>query len=134
MFGNKRNAHVSALRRALGRGHLSLFLGSGVSAKNGLPSWENLVLGMFYDAIPPQDLRGWRPYPNYLFAIAEWHLSKARDPSTLSLVKYGSTINRISNFSRASTTCYMQVTSIKMVFPSNGWWEQNFDWQIHRLH
>jgi len=35
---------------------------------------------MYFSAISEEYLQGWRPYPNYLFAIAEWHLDRTHEP------------------------------------------------------
>jgi SIR2-like domain len=73
-----RNDIIERLRTAYQRGELTLYLGAGISAGNGLPSWERLVLAMYFAAteadIPIQ------AHPNYLFAIAEWHLQRRREP------------------------------------------------------
>lgn len=75
-----RESNISALREAYQQGDLVLYLGAGVSVANGLPPWDKLVLAMYFAAISPQPMKGWRPFPNYLFAIAEWHLDRAHEP------------------------------------------------------
>ena len=59
-----RNDIIERLRTAYQRGDLTLYLGAGVSAGNGLPSWDRLVLAMYFAAteadIPIQ------AHPNYL--------------------------------------------------------------------
>jgi hypothetical protein len=35
---------------------------------------------MYFSAIAEQKMNGWRPYPNYLYAIAEWHLKRSSMP------------------------------------------------------
>lgn len=72
--------HLDRLREAFQRGDISLYLGAGVSAGNGLPSWDQLVLAMYFSAISAQSMGDWRPFPNYLFAIAEWHLERSKEP------------------------------------------------------
>ena len=71
---------LTKLRAAFRTGDLSLYLGAGVSVGNGLPTWDQLVLAMYFSAINAQSMRGWRPFPNYLFAIAEWHLKRSHEP------------------------------------------------------
>lgn len=72
--------HISDLRRAFRQGELGLYLGAGVSTGNGLPAWDSLVLAMYFSAISPQPMRGLHPFPNYLLAIAEWHLNQFHEP------------------------------------------------------
>ena len=73
-------ASLETLRRAYKQENLTLYLGAGVSVANGLPTWEKLVLAMYFSKISEQSLGGWRPYSNYLFAIAEWHMSNSSEP------------------------------------------------------
>lgn len=77
---NNRKEILDTLNDAFQRGELALYLGSGVSVDNGIPQWDRLVLGMYFEAISPEPMKGWQPYPNYLFAIAEWHLSRSHEP------------------------------------------------------
>jgi hypothetical protein len=71
---------IRRLRKALQEGDLTLFLGAGVSVGSGLPNWQQLVLAMYFDALEEAEPRGLRPFPNYLFAIAEWVLERRREP------------------------------------------------------
>jgi hypothetical protein len=71
---------IDTLRNACHQGNLTLYLGAGVSVGNGLPTWEQLVLAMYFAAVSKQHLGGWRPFPNYLYAIAEWYLDNSREP------------------------------------------------------
>ena len=75
-----KEARLACLRKAYTEESLTLYLGAGVSVGNGLPTWEQLVLAMYFSAINEQSLHGWRPFPNYLFAIAEWHLRRTAEP------------------------------------------------------
>jgi hypothetical protein len=75
-----REENLKALHAAYADGNLALYLGAGVSVANGLPPWDQLVLAMYFAAISPQPMGGWRPFPNYLFAIAEWHLKRGHEP------------------------------------------------------
>lgn len=68
------------LREAFKDQQLSLYLGAGVSVASGLPTWDKLVLSVYFAAISEAKLGQWRPYPNYLYAIAEWYLREAKEP------------------------------------------------------
>ena len=59
---------------------LALYLGAGVSVGSRLPSWEKLVVSMYFATVSEQKMRGWRPYPNYLYAISEWYLKRLSEP------------------------------------------------------
>ncbi len=69
-----------ALCEAFHNQNLSLYLGAGVSAGSQLPTWEKLVVSMYFAIVTEQKMAGWRPFPNYLFAISEWFLGKLREP------------------------------------------------------
>lgn len=76
------NEALTHLQVTYGSANITLYLGAGVSVGNGLPTWEQLVTSMYFGALDQaaQD-RPERPFPNYLFAIAEWHLKQHRaDP------------------------------------------------------
>ncbi len=75
-----RTASIKALRTAFGQRRLTLFLGAGVSVANGLPTWEKLVLSLYFSTISEQQMNGWRPYSNYLYAISEWYLKRSIEP------------------------------------------------------
>ncbi len=79
--------HVPEIRQALARREVTIYLGAGVSMGSGLPSWEQLVLAMYYQALSGTDLHGWRPFPNYLFAIAEYHLRHSAEPPDITAQK-----------------------------------------------
>lgn len=79
------------LRRAFGQGRLTLYLGAGVSAASGLPTWQRLVLAMYFDMLSNANHR---VYSNYLHAVSEWMLQKSPDPLEITAQKirvhYGS--------------------------------------------
>jgi len=58
-----------------------------VSIASGLPSWDALILAMYFKVMDHQRLGIWRPYPNYLFAIAEWQLQHLQEPLEISARK-----------------------------------------------
>lgn len=93
-MGESRKSCIAGLRRAFGQKNLTLYLGEGVSVGNGLPTWERLVLAMYFAAISAHKMQGWRPFPNHLFAIAEWHMKRGHEPLEITarkLKKYFST-------------------------------------------
>jgi hypothetical protein len=75
------------LRDAYKKKNLTLYLGAGVSRDSGLPSWDALVLAMYFKVMSQQRLGRWRPFPNYLLAIAEWQLAHLREPLEISARK-----------------------------------------------
>jgi hypothetical protein len=75
-----KNEALDALRKAYREQDIALYLGAGISVGSGLPTWERLVLAMYFSALSKESLGGWRPFPNYLFAIAEWHLEHGHEP------------------------------------------------------
>jgi hypothetical protein len=71
---------LGELKAAFAQKKLALYLGAGVSLGSGVPSWNQLVLAMYFSAIS-EDWKGmWRPYPNYLYAISEWQLNRLHEP------------------------------------------------------
>lgn len=75
-----RKQSVEELRKAFKKKNLTLYLGAGVSVANGLPTWNQLILAMYYAAISEERMQGWRPYSNYLYAIAEYQLARSEEP------------------------------------------------------
>lgn len=93
-MAESRKSCIASLRKAFSQKNLTLYLGAGVSVGNGLPTWERLVLAMYFAAISVHKMQGWRPFPNYLFAIAEWHMKRGHEPLEITarkLKKYFST-------------------------------------------
>ena len=70
---------IQLLRNAFHDRNLTLYLGAGVSIGSNLPSWEKLVLAMYFSKISQETLGGWRPFSNYLYAIAEWQLANSTE-------------------------------------------------------
>ena len=48
---------VERLRQAYNAGNLTLYLGAGVSVGNGLPTWQQLVLAMYFNALDDAEPR-----------------------------------------------------------------------------
>ena len=71
---------LQKLRSAFQEKNLTLYLGAGISIGSSLPSWEKLVLAMYFSKISQENLGGWRPFSNYLYAIAEWYLDNSTEP------------------------------------------------------
>src|SRR5437016_4074639 len=82
-----RSPYLDALRTAYDRGNLTLYVGAGISVGNGLPTWSQLVLTMYFTAIKGDWKYRWRPYSNYLFAIAEWQLRQRPEPPEITAQK-----------------------------------------------
>jgi SIR2-like domain len=98
---------ISNLRSAFQQRALGLYVGAGVSLANGIPSWDELVLAMYFAAISPEPMRGWHPYPNYLLAIAEWHLNQSREPLDITARKIQRYIKTSNQFLKVlRTTLY----------------------------
>jgi SIR2-like domain len=77
----QRTVDIEQLRKAYHAGNLVVYAGAGISVGNALPSWDKLVLAMYFSAIKRDDIvEAIRPFPNYLLAIAEWHLERRREP------------------------------------------------------
>src|SRR5580765_8251075 len=75
-----REQSLQRLRSAYGARDLTLYVGAGLSVGNGLPTWERLVLAMYFIAINQDELIGSSIFRNYLFAVAEWHLDLRHEP------------------------------------------------------
>src|SRR5262245_12579192 len=75
------HGHLPRLKAAFQKGQLSLYLGAGVSKPNGLPGWEELVQALYFTTLNDESfINEMRPYPNYLFALAEWVLRQKNEP------------------------------------------------------
>lgn len=94
----QREQAVQSLREAWHDRQLTLYLGAGVSVANGLPTWERLVVAMYFDLISRQKLDGWRPFANYLYAIAEWHLERVAEPLEITARRLRSGYERPEDF------------------------------------
>jgi hypothetical protein len=79
-FVSRTGESIDSLRKAYQSGNLSLYLGAGVSVGSGLPTWDKLVLAMYFSALSKNAQRPWKLYPSYLFATAEWHLERSNEP------------------------------------------------------
>lgn len=77
----KHETHIEALKNAFKKGKLTLYLGAGVSMASGLPAWEELVHSLYFKTIKDDSVDySLRPFPNYLFALAEWVLKQKSEP------------------------------------------------------
>jgi hypothetical protein len=56
---------------------------------------------MYFAAIQPQPMRGWHPFPNYLLAIAEWHLKRSDEPLDVTARKIRKYIKTPKEFLKA---------------------------------
>jgi|SRR5271157_1197004 len=75
-----RSEIIGELASAFNQKNLTLYLGAGVSVGSGLPTWDRLVLAMYFSTMADKTMKGWRPFPNYLYAIAEFHLKRGQEP------------------------------------------------------
>ena len=73
-----------SLGDAFDRGRLTLYLGAGVSAPSGLPTWQRLVLAMYFDMLNRSNRNA---YSNYVHAVAEWMLRESPDPLEITAQK-----------------------------------------------
>ena len=75
------NNHLPVLQKAFEKGNIAFYLGAGVSKPNGLPSWEELVQALYFSTLEDESyIYELKPYPNYLFALAEWVLKQKNEP------------------------------------------------------
>lgn len=72
---------LNDLKKAFQKGQLTLYLGAGVSKDNGLPSWDELVQALYFSTLTDEQvINELHPFPNYLFALAEWVLKQKNEP------------------------------------------------------
>ena len=99
MTANKNTGALENLSKAYKSRRLTLYLGAGVSVGSGLPSWEELVLSMYFSGIKESPIApGLRPFPNYLFAIAEWNLERRAEPLDITARKVRNTYQNQNSF------------------------------------
>jgi hypothetical protein len=79
------NKAIKELKDAYNERNLTLYLGAGVSIPSGLPSWEQLVLLLYFRTLKADINYG--VYPNYLLAISEWLLKNKNEPLDIILRK-----------------------------------------------
>lgn len=89
---------MEILKQAIQGKNLTLYLGAGVSIGNGLPSWDKLVLALYFKKISNERLGKWKPFPNYLFAISEWYLNKYKEPLEITARKIRSSYSKQEDF------------------------------------
>lgn len=93
-------------------------MGAGVSLASGLPSWNQLVLALYHRAASG-DLKNarWLPYPNYLYAIAEWQLEHGHESLEITARKIEKFYNEESElFQDLKATLY---AGLVMNLPAN---------------
>jgi hypothetical protein len=99
--------HLIALKDAFSKGDLTFYLGAGVSKPNGLPSWEELVQVLYFNTLGDESyIQNLRPYPNYLFALAEWVLEQKNEPLDITIRKIKQWYDDDEFIDRLSNTLY----------------------------
>lgn len=79
---------LQEMQQACKSRRITLLLGAGVSMGSGLPSWNTLVQMMYFSALDSRWQReGITAHPGYLFAVAEWQLSRTREPNEITARK-----------------------------------------------
>jgi SIR2-like domain len=89
---------LAELRQAYRDNNLTLYLGAGVSLASGLPNWNQLVLALYHRAASGDWKTRWVPYPNYLYAIAEWQLERGHEPLEITARKIRQFYNNENEF------------------------------------
>lgn len=75
------NGHLPSLQEAFRNGRMTFYLGAGISKDNGIPTWEAFVQALYFTTLRGEDyINELRPYPNYLFALAEWVFNQKKEP------------------------------------------------------
>lgn len=101
------NDHLSTLKAAFQRGNLTLYLGAGVSKPNGLPGWEELVQALYFTTLNDESfITEMKPYPNYLFALAEWVFRQKNEPLDIIIRKIRQWYEGKDFIGMLSTTLY----------------------------
>ena len=78
-------AIINDIKNSFNDRNLSIYLGAGVSIPSVLPSWDQLVLLMYFQTLNA-DL-GVNVYSNYLLAMADWLLKKKNEPLDIAIRK-----------------------------------------------
>lgn len=105
------NEIISFCKKQFNKGNITLYLGAGVSVDSNIPSWDKLVLAMYFSTISEQQMpEGWHPFSNYLYAISEWYLKSSSEPLEITarkLLKYYDSKGKEGAFlDRLYTTLY----------------------------
>lgn len=56
---NRTEESLTNLRKAHAAGNLVIYVGAGVSVGSGLPTWQKLVLAMYFSALSKQSVKQW---------------------------------------------------------------------------
>jgi hypothetical protein len=104
---------LDALRAEFQRGRLTLYLGAGVSRDSGLPNWNTLVASLYYSAVNKDWNPEWIAFPNYLYALGEWLLTKSGEAPEVIAGKvenyYGSSIRFAEELKRTLYLPWQQI-------------------------
>jgi hypothetical protein len=69
----------STLKDVYRHGNISFFLGAGVSASSGIPTWDELVTAMYFRYMAAEEWGRLRPYPNYLYAASRHLIRRMKE-------------------------------------------------------
>ena len=68
---------ISFCRNNFKRRNITLYLGAGVSIDNNIPSWDKLILAMYFSTISEQQMQGWW-FHNYCLKYNPYLLSEMK--------------------------------------------------------
>ncbi len=111
------SSELQDLRNAYQNGDLNLYLGAGVSAASGLPNWRQLVVSMYFRYMNIEQWQSIRPYPNYLYAMGDWYLSKTGESLDIIIRKLKSNLDEDEFLKMLYNCLYNQLDEINFINP-----------------
>lgn len=73
-------AQQKTLNDAFRDQRLTLYLGAGVSMGSGLPTWDKLLLGLYFRTTQSESQISDHWFPNYIYAAADWAMKVNKEP------------------------------------------------------